>query len=426
MTNPAIRWHAFLADLRREVAAARASGATLALLLVEVREFHGLNLRHGFNDVEGVMRQILSRLAEPLKKATAINRTGPNRLALILPELAVPELLPVAAQKLFTQLAAPYPVGGGELAISPGMGLALFPDHGNSAEALLAEAEHALGIARDMAIPFAIPRKAGAQQRLQAERMAQDLEKAVADDSLTLHYQPQVDLATLQPAGAEALMRWAPSIDNPVSPDHFIPLAETSGKIQGLTEWALNTAMRETMELDPDGALSVSVNVSASSLYDPNLVLAVESGLAIWGLPPRRLTLEITEGALMKNPALCFEHLARLRALGVRVAIDDFGTGFSSLAYFKTIPADEVKIDQAFVRHMATDDQDARIVQLIIDLAHAFGLKVVAEGVESGEALARLGDLHCDLAQGFYLARPLDYPGYRRWLADFDPTRLNP
>src|SRR5690606_15989954 len=198
--------------------------------------------------------------------------------------------------------------------------------------------------------------------------------------------------------GADALMRWAPSIDNPVSPDHFIPLAETSGKIQGLTEWALNTAMRETMELDPDGALSVSVNVSASSLYDPNLVLAVESGLAIWGLPPRRLTLEITEGALMKNPALCFEHLARLRALGVRVAIDDFGTGFSSLAYFKAIPADEVKIDQAFVRHMATDDQDARIVQLVIDLAHAFGLKVVAEGVESGEALARLGDLHCDLA----------------------------
>src|SRR5690606_3544069 len=122
MTNPAIRWHAFLADLRREVAAARASGATLALLLVEVREFHGLNLRHGFNDVEGVMRQILSRLAEPLKKATAINRTGPNRLALILPELAGPELLPVAAQKLFTQLAAPYPVGGGGAGNQPGHG----------------------------------------------------------------------------------------------------------------------------------------------------------------------------------------------------------------------------------------------------------------------------------------------------------------
>ncbi len=415
MEVPVICWHDFLVRFQGELDIARDGGKTLALMVVEIRQFHTLNLRHGFNRGEALISELLSLTADVMKKAVAITRTAPDQLALILPDVGLPELLPVAAEKLSRRLAAPSRVNGETLRPAIGIGIALFPDHGDNAEALLSEAQHAMHGARELSTPFAVAKRATSQTRLLSLRIVQELESAVMDDSLRLHYQPQVELATLRPVGAEALMRWQRPNQQLFGPDRFIPLAENTGKIAGLTEWALNTALREATDMDRTD-LTVSVNVSAASIYDPDLPMTVESGLAIWGLEPRQLILEVTESALMKSPKLCFQHLARLRDLGVQVAIDDFGTGFSSLAYFKNIPADEVKIDRSFVRNMASDRDDARIVELVINLAHAFGKRVVAEGVESGETLDRLRELDCDLVQGYHVARPMDGLEYRGWL----------
>ena len=216
-------------------------------------------------------------------------------------------------------------------------------------------------------------------------------------------------------------MRWTQADATSISPDEFIPVAETSGAIFKLTEWAINTALREGAEINADGgAYAVAVNLSAGIIYDRALVEIVESALAIWDLPAPLLTLEVTESSLMKNPNLCFENLSAIRELGARVSIDDFGTGYSSLSYFKDIPADEIKIDQSFVTSMCRSPADEKIVGLIVDLSHKFGLEVVAEGIESETTLEKLQAMGCDLGQGFYFARPMDAVSYRRWLEEAD------
>lgn len=421
----AIQWQAFISALRREMALAQDNHQVLALVLIEIRQFHIFNVEYGFEYGEAVASEALSRIKSSLKKEAPIFRTGANSLALILPDLSLPELLPVVAQKLFTQLSAPFLTENRDLTTKPAIGIAFFPEHGGSAEELMAEAEYSLQRALSTALPYAIASRSNSAKRLQGTKIEKDLQQAIGNDHLHLYYQPQIDFSTLQPVAAEALMRLAVPDRSAISPERFIPLAESSGTIAGLTEWALHTALRELAELAaPPRPLSVSVNVSAASIYDPGLTLTVESALAIWGVDPGRLTIEVTESTLMKNPDLCFQHLSSLRALGVNIAIDDFGTGFSSLSYFKTIPADEIKIDQSFVKNMVEGNDDAKIVELIIDLCHKFGLRVVAEGIESHQVFELLQALGCDYGQGYHVARPMPYPAYQQWLNDFGKGTL--
>ncbi len=219
-------------------------------------------------------------------------------------------------------------------------------------------------------------------------------------------------------------MRWTKD-SRVLRPDQFIPLAESTGVIHGLTEWAVHTALREMAGLLIDHPqLSVAVNVSASSVYDPSLLLSVESALAIWDIPPACLVIEVTESSLMRNPELGFRNLAQMRQMGVRVAIDDFGTGFSSLSYFKSIPADEIKIDQSFVRNMSLNAGDAHLVEAIIGLSHSFGLTVVAEGVEDRETLEMLRAMGCDQVQGYFLSHPLELDRFGDWVAGVGDREL--
>ncbi len=241
--------------------------------------------------------------------------------------------------------------------------------------------------------------------------LAGDLRQAIDSHGLYLAFQPQVSLATRRIVSLEALARWTHPVFGPVSPDEFISLAEQSGMVHTLTRWAIKSSLEELVRwrrCDPD--LRVSVNVSARNLIDVSLVTDVRNILREVGLPGEALTLEITESTVMAEPQRSIAVLDRLRELGVRFAIDDFGTGYSSLSYLKRLPVDEVKIDKSFVRDMAIDGDLASIVRSTIDLARNLDLMVIAEGVEDEVTIEMLGDLGCDVVQGYYFARPTSSP----------------
>jgi EAL domain-containing protein (putative c-di-GMP-specific phosphodiesterase class I) len=217
--------------------------------------------------------------------------------------------------------------------------------------------------------------------------------------------------------GAEALVRWQHRTRGPLSPELFIPVAERTGQIRPLTLWAMNTALRQASEWSHSlGRISVAVNVPPELVAQPDLPELVESALKLWGREHVQLALEITERSLVAAPERSFRILSRIRELGVKISIDDFGTGYSCLAYFRNIPADELKIDKNFVSGLLEDPACVEIASVIIDLAHRFGLSVVGEGVEDEATMAALKERHCDLAQGFLYGRPMTHEQFQHWL----------
>ncbi|MCA1714595.1 MAG: EAL domain-containing protein, partial [Gammaproteobacteria bacterium] len=311
----------------------------------------------------------------------------------------------------------PIESAGTKLTLQVTVGAALCPTHATHAEYLLRMAELALATARMQGCRYLFAPDVPQTNAL-SDLWDLELELAGAIDrgEMRMHYQPQVRVGDLQLIGAEALMRWDSRARGEVAPDVFIPLAERTGQIKKLTMWALNTALRQAGEWrQAEAPLSVSVNLPGAMASQRDLPELVQNALQLWGKDEVRLVLEITERSLMDR-ALAQEILGRIRALGVRISIDDFGTGYSCLAYFKNIPADELKIDQSFVAGMRTDTASADITTLIIELAHRFGLAVVAEGVEDPATFALLKSGGCDIAQGFLFGKAMASPQFQEWL----------
>jgi len=240
-----------------------------------------------------------------------------------------------------------------------------------------------------------------------------DLSTAIENHSLELAYQPKINVATKELIGAEALLRWNHPQRGYIEPDEFIPLAEQTGLIKPITSWVLDTAVKQCVEWRktwPD--FNMSVNLSVHNLHDVELLNQVRSLVKDDNVPPSCLTMEITESDIMTDPIRAKEILESLHMMGITLSIDDFGTGYSSLSYLKQLPVDEIKIDKSFVMEMTEDENDAVIVKATIDLAHNLGLKTVAEGVTSPETWNYLEFLHCDIAQGYFIARPLIAPEF--------------
>ncbi|HWB71434.1 MAG TPA: EAL domain-containing protein [Egibacteraceae bacterium] len=252
-------------------------------------------------------------------------------------------------------------------------------------------------------------------------RLAAELREAIGTEALTVSFQPKVELVAGTVVGVEALLRWHHPVHGHVAPDEFIRVAERSDLIRRLTRFVLRTALaqREAWRL-AGRELDMAVNLSVRDLLDSDLPDDVADLLGRYNVPAGALTLEVTEGGIVADHTPAVAVLSRLRDLGVQVSIDDFGTGYSSLSYLKLLPADELKVDRSFVTTMAADPGDARIVRSIIDLAHSFGLRVVAEGVEEEVTWHQLRALGCDVVQGYLLTAPLAAPGLWRWLAEWD------
>ena len=249
-----------------------------------------------------------------------------------------------------------------------------------------------------------------------------ELRQAIEREELELYYQPKGRLPNGDLAGVEALLRWSHPQRGLILPDQFIPLAEGSGLIKPLDRWVLAAALRQCRAWHQAGwTIPVAVNLSSRNLQDPRLPDTVAELLRACDVPAGLLELEVTESAVMADPAQAEEILARLRALGVEVALDDFGTGYSSLGRLKHLPVDEIKLDRQFVKEMASDTNDLAIVRAGLDLSHHLGLRVVAEGIEDAATWELLASLGCDVGQGYHLSRPLPAAELEAWLSGSSP-----
>jgi EAL domain-containing protein (putative c-di-GMP-specific phosphodiesterase class I) len=315
-------------------------------------------------------------------------------------------------------LEQPFALGGLQLEIDASIGIALAPDHGTDADTLLRRADVAMYVAKRSGVGHAVYSAEQDQHSPMRLALVSELRHAIDENELSLYFQPKVSLATSQVTSVEALVRWKHSRHGMLSPDLFIPIAEQTGLIRPLSEWVLEAALRQYNRWRQDDLdLGVAVNLSMRNLHEPELAEMIRHLLARWGVPPARLTIEITESSLMADAARAMEVLDRLRGMGVGISIDDFGTGYSSLAYLKRLPVQELKIDKSFVSHMARDDNDAAIVRSTIGLAHDLGLAVVAEGVEDETTLERLTSISCDVIQGYFVSRALPAAALTTWLA---------
>ncbi|GIL38406.1 phosphodiesterase [Rhodospirillales bacterium TMPK1] len=319
------------------------------------------------------------------------------------------ERVAAVARRVHEAFDIPFAVNDLAIDLDAAIGTATYPDGAVSARALLQHADVALYAAQQSearVIAYDATRDPHRPERLS---LMSELRRAIDDDALTLVFQPKIDVTTGQVRGAEALVRWTHPRHGPVSPAEFIPLAEETGTIRFLSRWVLRKSIRKLAEWRTMGLdLKLAVNLSVRDLGDRSLPEHVSDLLLQSAVPPDRLTLEITESAVMRDPDAALVVLERLAALGVDLSVDDFGVGQSSFSYLRRLPVAELKIDQSFVRPLAASADDRSIVRAIVELARALNLRVVAEGVEDADSLELLAGFGCDGAQGYFIARPLE------------------
>ncbi|MFC5571172.1 putative bifunctional diguanylate cyclase/phosphodiesterase [Lysobacter yangpyeongensis] len=418
----------FLALLRRHVGLANERKSNLALIVADIDGFARLNATHGYDFGDRALQHVATQLREMIRAQDYAARIGDNRFALILPGLMNAGHAELAVQKFFRRLDLPFDGGAGRVRMTATVGVALCPHHATQPEFLLSQAEKALDLARGTGQRWLFPPDASDDRGLsEFWDLEIELGGAVQRGETFLVYQPKLRLPDLVTVGAEALMRWQHRSRGLVSPAQFIPIAEQTGQIKTMTIWALNSALRHAGEWKhPHVPFGVAVNVPADLVGQDDLPDLVENALSLWSTPDVQLVLEITERSLVMDPRHSFRILSRIRDMGVKISIDDFGTGYSCLAYFKDIPADELKIDKSFVSGLLIDATCADITSLIIDLAHRFGLHVVAEGVEDEETLEALRQRNCDVVQGHLFAKAMALDDFAQWLRPGPNGALRP
>jgi diguanylate cyclase (GGDEF)-like protein/PAS domain S-box-containing protein len=384
---------------------------TVWVAFIDLDRFKFVNDSAGHNCGDLLLKVVAERLKAGVRAADTVGRMGGDEFVLVLPQYQSGPMTAETIEKVMVQVATPIPIGGKEFFVTCSIGIAVFPDDGTSAETLLTHADIAMYRAKEMGrnnFQFFEP---ALNKRTQARlRIEGALRHALARGEFVLHYQPQVNLKTGNIVGAEALIRWQHADFGMVLPADFIALAEETGLIVPIGAWVLRTACAQNQAWQAAGLgkLRVAVNLSGIQFAQPDIVQTVAATLAESGLDPACLEIEITESVVMHDVERTVTTLHQLKALGVKLSVDDFGTGYSSLAYLKRFPIDVLKIDQSFVRDIATDLDDATIVVSIIALAHNLRLHVIAEGVETVEQLAYLRQHGCDEIQGYYFSRPVE------------------
>ena len=386
-------------DIERVVRDQRIS----AVLIVRVMRYRELAANFGYVVTEHLDEAILDlvrRFARPIDRVHAI---GDGALAVVLPDLHAPNHAMLAATRLASAFDNAMEIAGRQLLITLATGIAIAPEHGVLPDDLCRHAEAACLRASRLFERFCVY-----TPDTDAESLSEaELRSAIADNKLTLDLQAIHDLRSNSMVGAEALARWhLPG--RSVAPSRFVALAEETGMIGALTHWSLNAALRYAAAIRTSRTdLFVAINLSAHVLGQSDFVEQVLGALQIWDVPAAGIVLELTETALMENPAHSSRVLTRLRDHGVHVAIDDFGTGYSSFSYLRQLPASELKIDQSFVGAVREDARVAQVVRSMIGLAHHLGMVVIAEGVEDEGTLDLLREMGCDMAQGFHIGVPL-------------------
>ncbi|WP_130905636.1 EAL domain-containing protein [Pseudomonas sp. Sample_22] len=384
-------------------------GGCFALMFIDLDGFKPVNDAFGHHMGDQLLREVSLRLREDLRSQDTLARIGGDEFVLLV-QLTEPNDAVGLAARQVSLISRAFRVAEHDLQISASVGIALYPGNGQSAHELLMNADaamyHAKGAGKNGYSFFDASMNSNARKQLQ---LLQDLRNAVEHQQFCLHYQPKFDASNGRPVGAEALLRWEHPTQGMLLPDKFIELAEKTGLIIPIGEWVLNEACRQMREWYVLGYTDwrIAVNLSALQFCHAGLVQSVAKALATHHLPANSLTLEITETTAMSDADASMTVLQELSDMGVDLSIDDFGTGYSSLMYLKRLPANELKIDRGFVRDLERDSDDAAIVSAIVALGQALGLRIVAEGVETGVQQDFLTQLGCDSLQGYLLGHPL-------------------
>jgi diguanylate cyclase (GGDEF)-like protein len=403
---------------------AKRHGDSVAVILLDLDRFKEVNDTLGLHYGDELLRQIGVRVRDELRVGDTVARLSSDEFAILLP--GTDEAGAVAfAERIISSVHRSFPMDNLTVDVEVSVGVAVAPVHADSPEALLRFADVAMYAAKDTKTGLVVYRPEMHTQDSARLVLLGDLRRALdADDQLFLHYQPKVSLSFGEVRGVEALVRWNHPTRGLVSPADFIPIAETTGLINRLTSYVMRLAVRQARDWLQQGLPTpVAVNLSPRCLLDPTLVASVTRLLGQYQLPAGLLRLEVTETAVMANPAVAMTTLTALRNLGIRLSIDDFGTGYSSMAYLKRLPVDELKVDRSFVLNMTSDHNDAVLVRSAIDLGHNLGMTVVAEGVEGVDHVAALQDLGCDIAQGFHYARPMSPEDLTHWMHAYEVSR---
>jgi diguanylate cyclase (GGDEF)-like protein len=396
------------AELCEHLRSAVANGRAAALFLLNLDHFQEINNTVGYAGGNLLLRQLAQRLTEAFHERALVARLGSDEFALLMIDAADDGAVRQTAREIVRCLEPTFRLDGLPVAVRATIGVAILHEHGEDPETLLSHADMAQRAARRTGDDYLIYPEHVESYSPDSLALLGELREAVDQNALVLHYQPKVNWEARRTVGVEALLRWPHPRRGWIPPDRFISLAERAGLIHPITLWVLRTALKQSRSWREVGLeLGVSINVSARDLQDPAFPDIVLQACRTTSTPPHTLTLELTERALMSDPAKTNAAFQRLNDDGVHLSIDDFGTGYSSLSYLQSLPVDEIKIDRTFVGGLLSDARSEAIVRSVIDLGRNLGMGVVAEGVEQQRVWESLASLGCDVAQGYHICRPL-------------------
>ncbi|MGZ8135843.1 MAG: putative bifunctional diguanylate cyclase/phosphodiesterase [Methylococcaceae bacterium] len=413
----------FYDRVERAIISANNQDKLLSILLIEIDNFKDIYDTLGRNSSDLILRQFSTRLKAVSREIDAVAKIDGSVFGFLLADINNLTVAERLAQTIQQAMEASFVIERLHVSVHSNIGIVYCPDHGDDVDTLVQRAGVALHMAQHVNCGYAIYEPSFDKYSPKKLTLMTELRHAIDRDELELFYQAKVSIQTGELCGAEALIRWNHPVYGMIMPDEFIPMAERTRTIKHVTLWVLQRAFRNCADWQKQGInLKISVNLSAKDLHDPELPDLIAGVAASATIKPEWIILEITESSVMRDPESALEIINRLYNMGYQFSIDDFGTGYSSLAYLRKMPLSEIKIDRSFVMDITKSENDSVIVNATINLAHNLGLQVTAEGVESQEVMTKLKDYGCDVAQGYFLNKPLSVKDFSQWMNNRRPS----
>jgi diguanylate cyclase (GGDEF)-like protein len=404
---------------QQAILSAQRDGTSVAVLIMDLDRFKEVNDTLGHHSGDELLKELADRLNDAVRESDSVARLGGDEFGVLLPRVSAAAGAVDVAERIRAALSEPFALHGLPLAVEASVGAALYPEHAADVDTLIQHADVAMYLAKSANSDFELYDEANDEYDPARLTLVGELRRALAEHEIILYFQPKLGLSTGRVSGVEVLVRWRHPERGLLYPDEFIPLAQHTGLIKPFTLYVVDKALAHCAAWRQDGLeLRVAVNLAMRNLLDLGFPADVAALLRKWDVNAELLELEITESTIMADPFRARQVLMQLHEMGVRLAIDDFGTGYSSLSYLRRLPVQEIKIDKSFVMNMADDENDAVIVRSTIDLARNLGLEVVAEGVENARTWNDLEAFGCDVAQGYFLSRPVVAEELARWLQE--------
>ena len=402
--------------LNSTVAIGQRRGDPFAVIILDMDRFKYINDVLGHESGDAVLREVAARLKTILRQSDTVARLGGDEFALLLQDVSEEEIM-TAIDRIIAVFVSPVTLNNQPVDIGCSIGIASFPQHGNDASTLLRRADMAMYSAKRSDKDYAFYDPNCEEHQEEHLSLLSEIKRAVELDELQLFYQPKVTFDDSSVLSVETLLRWQHPNRGLIPPVEFIPFAEQTGAIRLITRWVVATAMAQARDwIDRGLVIKMSLNISARDLLDTDFSSFVSNCLQEAGVEPSMICMEITESALMEDPIKARRTVEELHELGLSISIDDYGTGYSSLAYVKNLPVNELKIDREFIKNMTSNKEDVAIVRSTIELGHNLGLKVVAEGIEHAEEMQMLKDFGCDQAQGYLISKALTATDIEIWM----------